>query len=402
MPKKIWLNWSDLEKKLFDNEYILFGVGKWAEKTMGKLNKKPIYIIDNNKSKQGTTFRGVEILPADYLKKIDEDFIIIISAGSYKSIIKQLKTMNFKEAIDFFCSPVLINNKIEQEIKNYNQQLIFTCSDAPDAKSKNSGGGLYTFNREGKRKKRKVHNGQFRGLVKSNNHYIVADGYEGIKVFNKKLELVNSYSALTNANIHGVSFWPEKNSLFISNTGRDSISIINLDSGEYEDEIFISSEYQNNGDRHHINDIYYHEGFLFISMFSFSGFWKKGVYDGGVAVLNLKNKKITNYIFNDLWMPHSIKFINGEIVIIDSMLGDIYKTSNKKLLNINGFIRGITFDGKYFYIGQSEHRHFNRLQDVSNNISINCGIHLYDEKSKVSRFISFENISNIHEIVIAD
>ena len=296
----------------------------------------------------------------------------------------------------------MYNNKLEKKKKKNNQTLLFSCPEIPNPESNNTGGGLYTFNT--KTSKLKKHfTGKLHQIVKGDKFYYVVDEFKGIRVFNKKFELVNTFEGLPGSIMHGLALDEENKKLFIANTGRDSISVVDVDTGIHKDEIFISRKNKDDeADRHHINDLCFYKGSLYVSMFSFSGLWREGVYDGGVAKLDVNDKKIIHYPVRDMWMPHSIDFINGELVIIDSMRGDVYKTSNKRLVNINGFMRGIDHDGKYYYIGQSEHRYFDRLEGVSDNISLNCGIHLYDEVTNVRRFYSFENLTNIHSITIKD
>lgn len=399
---KLWLNWSELDRVLQDKEVVFFGSGEWAEKTLRKINKKPLCILDNNELMQNTHMNDVKIVPPDYVNKIKKEFIILITTGSYKSVIRELDEKGFKKADDYYCSPVLYNQKIEYEIKNNKQKLLFTCSQVPNDESNNSGGGLYIFDMD-KNSIQKRLSGKFHELVVTDNKYYILDEFEGIKIFDKNFNYIKTYEGLPGSIMHGLSYNEEDNLLYVGNTGRDSISIIDEKSGDLLKEIFISKKYQEgNVDKHHINDLHYYKGDLFISMFSFSGLWREGVYDGGIAKMDLNKEKITHYPKSDLWMPHSVNFINGEIVFVDSMRGDVYKTNNKKLVNVNGFVRGLAYDGKYYYIGQSEHRYFDRLKDVSNNIHLNCGIHLYDPIHKASRFYSFENLTNIHSIKILD
>ncbi|MGM0411632.1 MAG: DUF4915 domain-containing protein, partial [Bacillota bacterium] len=372
------------------------------EKTMRKIKKTPICILDNSKVMQNTSFNGVEVVPVEEVNEIDDEFIVLITTGSYKSVIKQLTNLGYKEAVDFYCSPVLYNNKIENDIKTNEQTLLFTCSEIPDEDSNNKGGGLYTFNTKTS-KLEKHFSAKLHEIVKTDEKYYIIDEFEGVRVFNKQLQLVDTYEGLAGSIMHGLAYDPENEILFIANTGRDSVSLMEANTGELIEEISIAKKKKTEDvDQHHLNDLFYYKGYLYISMFSFSGLWREGCYDGGVAQLDLSTKEIVGYPINDLWMPHSIQFINGEIVIIDSMRGDVYKTNNKKLVNMPGFVRGITTDGKYYYIGQSEPRYFDRLKGVTKNISLNCGIHLYDNVTKVSRFYSFENMTNIHTIVIKD
>lgn len=402
LMNKLWLNWNELDRLLVNNEVVFFGSGEWAEKTLRKINKKPKYILDNNKLMQGTYMNDVELVDPEILDSLEDEYIILITTGSYKSVMKELDSKGYKAANNYYCSPVLYNQKIEYEIKNNEQKILFTCSEVPDTESESSGGGLYKFDfKSGK--STKLLNGKFHEFVMTKNNYFILDEFEGVKLLDKKFNLLETYSGLPGSIMHGLSIDEDNNRLFVGNTGRDSVSILDSETGELIKEIFITKKHEKGDvDKHHLNDLNYYKGDLFISMFSFSGLWREGVYDGGIAKMNLEKEKITHYPKRELWMPHSINFINGEMVFVDSMRGDVYKTNNKKLVNVNGFARGLAYDGKYYYIGQSEHRYFDRLKDISKNIHLNCGIHTYDPVHKASRFYSFENMTNIHTIKIMD
>ena len=400
--EELWLSWSQLKRELIDKEVVFFGAGEWAEKTLRKIDKEPLCILDNNEMMQDTVYAGVNVVSVETVFEIEEEFIILITTGSYKSVVEQLNSMGFEESEEFYCSPVLYNNKVEEEIKNNDQTLLFSCPEIPQPESDNVGGGLYTFNTRTNNLE-KHFSGKLHQIVKTDEFYYVVDEFEGVRVFDKEINLVSTFKGLPGSIMHGLALDEENNKLFIANTGRDSISLMDASDGSHQEEIYISyKNKEGEADRHHINDLCFYKGNLYISMFSFSGLWREGVYDGGVAKFSLEDQEIYNYIMEDMWMPHSIDFINGELILLDSMRGDAYKTSNKKLVNINGFARGIDYDGKYYYIGQSEHRYFDRLKGVSNNISLNCGIHLYDNLTSVSRFYSFEKLTNIHSIVVKD
>lgn len=397
----IWINWSKLDRLSINNELVFFGASEVAEKTLKKSPKTPVFFIDNNEKKQGTTFHNIKVISPDKLKDLNQNFVIIINIISEKDEVEsQLKELGYKPGVDYFYSPVLINQKIDSDIKNNEQTILFTSAVTPQ-EDELTGGGLYKYSFKN-RTIEKVHSGRLCQMKFSNEKLYVVDHYEGVKIFNKSLELIDTYDILNWSVPHGIAINEKEDEIYVANTGLDSITVMDINSGEHLDEISIDNDLNNEiFDKHHINDLYYKNGYLLISMFSFSGMWKDGCYDGGIAKLNLDSKKIENYLVKDIWMPHSVDFIGGEIVFIDSMRGDVYKTSNKKLVNINGFVRGIDYDGKYYYIGQSEHRYFDRLKDVSNNIHINCGIHVYDEVSKASRFYQLdEYISNIHSIMV--
>ncbi|WP_208587503.1 DUF4915 domain-containing protein [Gracilibacillus suaedae] len=397
----IWIKWQDLQHILTKRKVVLFGAGlELVENTIKKLKMDPLYVVDSSPTMQNTNLFGyLSVISPDEIQQINEEFIILITTTSYESVAKQLDAMGYVGGDDYYCSPVLYQLKIENDLKHNNQTILFSCSDGNSPETLNKGGGLYTYNFV-TNELTKHYDGRCRQICETENYYYVADALVGIVVFDKNLKHINTIETLERSNVHGLTYNKEDKNLYIANTGRDSISVVDVETGRFIDEVFISKKALNIPDRHHINDLCIKNGMLYVSMFSISGLWKQGCYDGGVAQIDLETMEILNYPIQDLWMPHSINFIQNEITIIDSMSGNVYQTNNKKLVNINGFVRGLAFDGKFYYIGQSEHRHIERLQDLTSNIHMNCGIHIYDKENKMSRFFSFDNLSNIHSVQI--
>ena len=87
--EELWISWSQLKRKLIGKEVVFFGAGEWAEKTLRKIDKEPLCILDNNEIMQNTIYAGVDVLPVETLSEIKKDFIILITTGSYKNIIKK-------------------------------------------------------------------------------------------------------------------------------------------------------------------------------------------------------------------------------------------------------------------------------------------------------------------------
>jgi hypothetical protein len=82
------------------------------------------------------------------------------------------------------------------------------------------------------------------------------------------------------------------------------------------------------------------------------------------------------------------------------MRGAIYITSQNPAGVFPGFIRGIDFDGRFYFIGQSEPAYMSRLFGISNNIMMNAGIYIFDNVTKVSRFHAFMDTTNVHDIIV--
>jgi len=105
-------------------------------------------------------------------------------------------------------------------------------------------------------------------------------------------------------------------------------------------------------------------------------------------------------VVSDLWMPHNVKVIDGMLCYLDSMRGNFHMTTHKIASTFNGFIRGLDYDGKFYLIGQSVHRYFDRMKGFSNNIALDCGFHLFDDTSKGCRFFAMPEILDVHTLEI--
>lgn len=379
------------KNEILENENIIFwGSGEWVEKTIKWLGVNPKFIIDINPNIQGTFQGDIKIISQD---EIDlNEYFIVITTGSYESVIKTLNKLNIKS---FCVSNVLKNIYIKNSIINLDKNLLFSSPDI--------GKGVYLYNTKSKKYK-KVYNGKSRAISKSKNYIVVADAVKGLIVFNKDLELLKEVKLLPYSFCHGVGISEKLHKIFVVNAGRDSISVFDLYSFKHLKEIKISDKFElTKEEQHHLNDIFIDEKneTLLVSMFSFSGNWRKDIYDGGILEYDLKKDKWGNYpLVSNMWMPHTPKIVDNKLHFVDSMRGDLYKTSNKIIGKFSGFIRGFDKDEKYFYISQSSSRYFNRLSDISLNIPINCGIYVFDEITKASFFHCLNEFENIHSVVV--
>ena len=169
--------------------------------------------------------------------------------------------------------------------------------------------------------------------------------------------------------------------------------------------IDISSKKKNTGIKHHhINDNLILDDSLYVSMFSYSGNYLKEVYDGVILEYDINN--LTNnpkIVKNNLWMPHNIKFFNKSLFVLNSLPGELLGYNMQVINKFSAFTRGLAYDGKYFFIGQSKNRNYSKYLGLNNNISIDAGIIMFDENTKVSRFFQLDpRISEVHSIEIID
>ncbi|MEA3314776.1 MAG: DUF4915 domain-containing protein, partial [Campylobacterota bacterium] len=392
-------NRIDILNKSKNKKIVFWGSGEWVEKSIKLLNIKPEYIIDINKNIQGHKLRDIEIIPFEKISNIINDYYIVITTGSYHGLVENLVSKGLEIGKDFCYSPSLYNLSIRDEILGIEQNLLFSV---PASGTEN--GGLYIYKTKD-RSYTKIYDGKSRALCKTNSYIALADEEKGLVLFDKKLNLIKEIELLNNSVPHGITLSEKLNKIYVANSGRDSISIFDLSSYKHIEEIKLNDKYDRlKEEQHHINDLYVDEinETLFVSMFSFTGNWRKNIYDGGVLEYDLRSKKFTGPIISDMWMPHSIQMVDNKVMFVDSMRGDLYKTSNKIIGKFNGFIRGFDYDNKYLYIAQSSQRYFDRLQDISLNIPLDCGIYIFDEQTKASVFHSLPEFENIHSVIVLD
>jgi len=134
-------------------------------------------------------------------------------------------------------------------------------------------------------------------------------------------------------------------------------------------------------------------------MFSLTGNWRRDIFDGVVLEYDIETNNLIGPVMKDLWMPHNIKFIDGSLHILNSLQGQL-KTNNAKVIGeFPAFTRGLDHDGIFYYIGQSRNRNYSKNLGISNNISIDAGIIVFDSQTKVSRFLQLPpKLSEIHSI----
>ncbi len=191
------------------------------------------------------------------------------------------------------------------------------------------------------------------------------------------------------------------NKIFINFAGRDSIGVYDAKTYVKINEIFISNKCEKTSiPQHHLNDLYAHGDSLYVSMFSLSGNWKRGVYDGGILEVDIETLEIKGPVVTNLWMPHSPVILNGNLCYCDSMRGVVHNTTWKSITQFNGFVRGIAHDGEFYYVGQSMHRYVDRLEHATNNISLDTGIYIVDEHNKTTKFFSIHQLTDIKAIAL--
>ena len=402
----IWKTWPEIHHLCQSKRIILFGCAlDWVARTVARLPHEPDFMVDSNPSYDGTTFQGLEVRHADTLKKEPAEEIYVVITGSvYESIAPQLQGYGFTPGRHFCATPEFSDIRLLREMREYDRSVLMASPDYDDPLSKRhsqAGGGLFVYD-VGSHDLRKVVPGHFRQLLKRGDLIYAVEFVEmQLYVLTGDFDVADKFP-LGKPNTCGLEYCPKRNVLFLADASRDVITVHDPETFKVLDEVAFSDKYRRMGSgQHHINDLCVVEDSLYVSYFSLSGNWKRGIYDGGISEYDIDDlSKPPSVFVSDLWMPHSVKFLDGSLCWLDSMRGRFYTNNQTLGGEFPGFVRGLAYDGRFYYIGQSEDMYLSRLSGITKNRMMNAGFYMFDMETKASRFHSFMDNMNIHDLMI--
>jgi len=409
--KPIWCSWEEL-KQMTDSKQLFFwgNAEEWIPKTVRHFNHiEWKAIIDENPLISQKGYEGLPIFSPEKLLEIPKDEIfIIITSGLYEEASIQLSSMGFEGRKHFCCSPAMRDWVVMHNRKNYDQNIILTSPDSPIKGAKRyskSGGGIYLFNTKENAIEKKIA-GFFREIIRvDDNYYAVESEQKKVIVFSKSFERLGDFPIDQSEQQNepkeacGLAYAPKQQLFFTTNTVMDSIHV--YENGSFKNIATLNPLSNVPNSLHHINDMCIMKNNLVFSYFSFSGNWRQGIMDGGIAMLSLDDlsAKPTTLV-RDLWMPHSVKFINGKVCYLNSMPGDLWIGNQNVEGSFPGFVRGLAYDNQYYYVGLTDTMYASRLTDIRNNTMCNTGFFLFDSNLKTSRFYSTPDLMNIHSLLV--
>lgn len=381
-----------------DRAIVLFGAGNIASKTIRKIDPSRVaFIVDNSKNLQGTKFANFDIVNPE---KIEVGALIIICSTAIADISSQLVSIGLSANKDFVISPVLNDLLAIDELESLEQTLYFTSGTVPKGAF---GGGLYRMDIKGEEVcVTRVYAGPCYGSIKKGNDILFIDTDKGIMSFNpeekKTSQLVQTPSG---SRAHGLSYNKENGCYYVTCSYLDAVIEYNQDFKELR-RFNLSDKIKHTGEAmHHCNDNLAIGNSLYVTMFSSTGNWKRDSFDGCVAEFDLETGGRKADVTTGLYMPHNIMSFDGSLHVLDSLPGHLRAFNFSIQGTFPAFTRGLAYDQKMYYLGQSKNRNFSKVLGLSNNISIDCGIVVWHSERKVSRFIPLSmKIGEVHSIVI--
>ena len=370
------------------------GAGHVAEKLIKKSNSE-CYLYDNNVDMQGENLHGVLINKVENLSDIDNGEIVICTTSVFE-VENQLKDLQVR-------IPVTVAKEIEEfalHSKILNTRFRFLiASGLPSNNLHGSVGGLYLFCEDGEQncEVRRIVDGPCHAIIRSGDHYVVASQEQGLVFLDQELNVIKKTEIAKNARIHGVS--ESASSYVVVCSNLDCLAIIDKHTNYVEYVSFSGKHASIGSPQHHANDVCVIGDYAFVSMFSTSGNWKQGWFDGGLLEVNLVTKELRT-ISNDLLLPHSVSSIDGCLVVLDSFRGKMFSFSLFPEYSFNGFLRGLDYDKEYLYLSESRNRNSTGLIKETLPASLDSKINIVHRKFNFSRSVKLPDyISEIHSIL---
>lgn len=403
MSPSVWLNWSEFRKFVFKKEVVFFGVSSdWAEKTLNQANIQLDCFVDNSPSWQNSVQYNVDVKSPEILKDHRPERVVVITSGAYDTIYPQLVELGYEPGRTFCITPALNNLRVISEIHTHRAKLLVS---SPDHKiyskldsGKDVGGGLYVYDILDL-SCTKVLDGTFHQIADTGDGYFVSEETKGVSRISADFEVLSVFGAEKGMKSHGVAYSRERDLVCLSYTGLDRVAGYQASTEEKLFDLAISDKPDKSGQaKHWINDLCIKDGYLYLSMFSQSGSRLAGIYDGGIRRIDLDDFSNQQILVDTAWMPHTVRFFDENLCYLDSMNGLFWRTNKTVLGEFFGFIRGLAFDGKYYYVGQSESRYFDRLKGIRKHIAMGAGFFMFDEETKAAKFFATPQIRQIHDL----
>ena len=398
-----WVTWSSISEIIKKKNLSLIAWGKsedWLPKVLRK--HKLSKIIDSSKSLDGESYEGIPIVNPKRIKKNDwQKFYIIICSSAFDDIKTELESYGLVENQNFSVLPDLKDIQLVEDVATFSCEFLLTSSDYDNAHSQRGsslGGGIYhcRLNSSGLFIEKKI-NGQYREIkLYKNKFYAINSFLNKITVFDKNFNIFNEIDTEF-SNSCGIELINDY--IYISNSSRDSIITFDNNHNKVSEQFISSLAGKKGNSRHHINDLSSINNQLIVTMFSRSGFWRNGVFDGHLVSLN-SDLKIDQTLYQGLSQPHTPRVFDGEVAFADSFAGGLSHGTNGTIFKVDGFLRGIEKVGPFWLIGQSQTLYLERRVGKSGKVFLNSGIYVFNEQTKVYAFHSIKGIKNIHSLVI--
>lgn len=375
---------------------VFFGAGVVAEKLLAR---KPDFIVDNDPTVQGTSFHDIPVKAPSVLDGTAEHHDVLICTTSVSEVRRQLERYGYVwgtgiqvpdylrerlevAALEDSCFSVLISSGLPSAPEDHRGGGVFRITESPDAPYPSID---------------KVYTGNTHGLIRDGDGFAVASQAHGIVLLDNDFAVTDTIHLAGVSRPHGLCRY-NGGWAYVSSYS-DSL-VLTDDRGQQVQEYPISDKFVRTGSpQHHCNDLCIVGDSAYVSMFSLSGNWKHGRYDGGVLEIDLMTGA-RQVLVSGLTMPHNITMTDGVLRVLNSFRGEVLGGNFEVQFTLPGFVRGFDETQDYLFVGESKNRNFSRLTAGRSPVSIDSRVTVLHKRDGFCRSIPLPtSISEVHAVI---
>lgn len=374
--------------------YVLFGSGTVAEQNLWR---NPAFIVDNNPDLHGQHFHGIPIREPSILNGNSALYQVVVCTTSVSEVRRQLTGYGYTWNEHAGAAESLADKAAIADLEDSRFRFLVS-SGLPSTAESFSNGGIYQVEeKDDGIDIQHVYEGNTHGLVKTADGFAFTCQGRGVILLDQQLAQVGEIPLPKGMRPHGLKNQGELWVLVCS--AKDCILGVNARGEELFRYSFTDKLSQMESAQHHCNDIEIIGNYAYVSMFSVTGNWKRGIFDGGIIEVDLANGSM-KAVTNTLTMPHSITYQPEGFYILDSFKGRLLGPNFSAIAQLPGFARGFDCSREYFFIGESKNRNFSRLETARTPVSLDSRITVISRKHGFSRSIQLpRRISEIHSVI---
>lgn len=387
-----------------DDLLVYFGTTEIAARTAKKFGL-PDWCVDNSPSLWGSSFADLrDIRNPEALRAIGKKAKVVICSAAETEIKVQLSQLGVLEE-NIALSPYARSIAPAQELTNIKMEVLI-ASGGPSSVSASDGGGLYLLSVDGASVfQKKLHGISSHGLIGNGLGGVVATTDGGLMQFNVVDNKISPFSILpSGTRPHGITLNEASGNYIVVGNTNDSLVSVSKNGEVIQVDPILRGSGEPGSALHHINDVAYSNGAIYLSMFSLTGSWKSGVYDGGIFALDAKTLRPLGPVISGATLPHSVRFREEEeLWFCNSLPGLLTKGDREFELAFPTFARGLDFQGHIVVVGASRNRNIrdNKLETRTQIREVNSGIYITLLESGLSRFVPLEGlVPEIHDLKI--
>ncbi len=375
---------------------VFFGAGVVAEKLLAR---SPDFIVDNDPTVQGTMFHDIPVRSPTVLAGGAADHDVLICTTSISEVRRQLEGYGYVWGTGIQV-PDYLRERLDVAALEDTCFSVLISSGLPSAPEDHRGGGVFRITEAGDAPYpviEKVYAGNTHGLIRDGDGFAVASQEHGIVLLDNRFSVTDTIHLAGVSRPHGLCRY-NGGWAYVSSY---SDSLVMTDNrGSQIQEFHLSDKFARTGSpQHHCNDLCIIDDTAFVSMFSLSGNWKHGRYDGGVMEINLTTGE-RQVVVSGLTMPHNITVSDGVLRVLNSFRGEILGGNFEVQFTLPGFVRGFDETPDYLFIGESKNRNFSRLAAGRSPVSIDSRVTVLHKRGGFCRSIPLPtSVSEVHAVI---